>query len=164
MIMRETSGLANWSKENRGNGRRRSWRAPREKAVKFNAQKLAELQAQNLPTLTAAVVNPTIPEGATPEEIAKSKGLIAELDAYFSAFTPMKEGNLCICCGTPQGASNVVDAFFKAGFTWGLAHGEGFCRKCHYPARACHYVGDWFSLSGMILQYHPAGLSFSDKK
>lgn len=25
-------------------------------------------------------------------------------------------------------------------FQWGLAHGEGYCSKCGWPARGCHYI------------------------
>ncbi len=124
--------------------------------MRLNAQRLAKLQAQNLPVLTSAIVNPTIPAGSA-EDIAKGKALIALLDAYFSVFTEMKEGNLCINCGMPQGAKDIAHAFLLgAGFRWGLAHGEGYCSGCGYPARAHHFVGDWFTLRGLILQYHPS--------
>lgn len=46
------------------------------------------------------------------------------------------------------------------GFVWGLVHGEGYCKKCKWPARAHHFVKDGegkevLAIRNLVLQYHP---------
>lgn len=86
------------------------------------------------------------------------------LEAYFSRFlhpakAPAKAG-ACVRCGEVQGGS-LIDALFSGGarFTWGLAHGEGFCEVCKYPGRALHYDVGPIKALRIILQYHPDDLS-----
>lgn len=107
---------------------------------------------------------------AQKEKSPESDKLMAVLDDYLNAFTGTPNGD-CICCGKPQGATDILDEFLNAQFTWGLAHGEGFCRNCGYPARAIHYIGQKdehgeypLVLRNAILQYHPDGLSFDVPK
>jgi hypothetical protein len=85
-------------------------------------------------------------EGATvPMEDA------ATLDAYFRIFAKPDDGK-CLNCGLVQGG---LIAALLGGFRWGLAHGEGFCSRCKYPARACHYDIGPVKRFNAILQYHP---------
>ena len=126
-------------------------------AIKFDRAKLDELRAVGLPHLRAAdIVNPI-------ENSAEQKKQWDMIDAYVKAFTPMQD-NKCICCGEPQGARNLADVVLgTARFKWGLAHGEGRCSECGYPARAIHYIGkgdDEIVMRNVLLQYHPDGLSF----
>jgi hypothetical protein len=49
---------------------------------------------------------------------------------------------------------------FFGSFEWGIAHGEGRCNICGYPARAFHVAkdadgGELFTLRNFILQYLP---------
>lgn len=90
-------------------------------------------------------------------------------DKYFSCFAQPKmtvdadgKNNIgdqpCIKCGKPL--LGLTSFLFEGGFTWGLAHGEGFCRYCKWPARAHHFVKDdagkeVLTVRNVILQYHP---------
>lgn len=92
-----------------------------------------------------------------------SPDVIEALDEYFKVFAappPAQEGGSgfltthpCLKCGTPL--MGMLGAF-----TWGIAHGEGFCGKCHWPARGHHFIidkdgKDLMSLRNFVLQYHP---------
>lgn len=96
---------------------------------------------------------------------------VRTLDSYFSSFAQfpfvlnedgkadVQHGHPCIRCGTPLLAS-LVGQLLGDGFTWGLAHGEGHCRSCGWPARAYHHVctadGELLvNIKYVILQYHP---------
>lgn len=95
---------------------------------------------------------------------ADAPPLIAALNEYLSAFAkPIKSdregggmvGNtLCLKCG------ETLDGILGT-FQWGLAHGEGTCSKCGWPARAYHRPKDnggeemFNQVLEMILQYHP---------
>lgn len=96
---------------------------------------------------------------------------VRALDSYFSPFAQfpfvlspdgkadIQHGHPCLRCGTPLLAS-LVGQLLGDGFEWGLAHGEGHCRKCGWPARAYHHVctadGELLvSIRYVILQYHP---------
>lgn len=127
--------------------------------MKFNKQRLAELQAAGLPHMQAT-------DWATiKEDCETARAMMAKLDAYLSAFVRMEDGK-CICCGAQQGAKDIGDVILgNAQFTWGLAHGEGFCADCGYPARAHHYLKDpEFTARNVILQYHPDELSFEERE
>ncbi len=88
---------------------------------------------------------------------------LAALDEYLSHFVAPGDGK-CISCGEPQGG--FAAGLMGTGFTWGLAHGEGHCGTCGYPARAYHEIktddDKPIRLSGLVLQYHPDELSFAD--
>jgi hypothetical protein len=126
---------------------------------RMTRERLAELKAANLPIMRATDVADIKEQG---EEATKA---MAILDDYLKIFVKPDEHGKCICCGARQGAKNIVDAMLEgAAFKWGLAHGEGFCSRCHYPARAYHFLklddsGEESRLC-IILQYHPDGLSF----
>jgi len=94
---------------------------------------------------------------------------ITALDKYFEPFAqpalkmvndkPDLGDQPCLKCDEPQ-TGLLASMFGKGGFTWGLAHGEGHCRNCHWPARAYHFIkhedgSDLCTLRGVILQYHP---------
>lgn len=97
--------------------------------------------------------------------------VIAALDDYFSHFAQVSfktndtgkrelaDGHPCLKCGEPL--TGLVAALFgRGGFEWGIAHGEGHCRNCRWPARAYHTIKDQngemvANIRGFILQYHP---------
>lgn len=98
--------------------------------------------------------------------------IIEALDKYFDAFaqpSTLKKtdgktdfGEIpCLKCNEPlAGGLATFLLGGKGGFTWGLAHGEGHCRNCHWPARAHHFIKDsegvdFATLRNVILQYHP---------
>lgn len=115
---------------------------------------LQRLKDANLPRMSWRDVL-TIKEGeALPEADEKA------LSEYFRRFVKT-EGGKCVCCGDVQGGSfeDSMMAFLGVGkasrFTWGLAHGEGHCSNCKWPARAYHFDVGPIKRFGAILQYHP---------
>lgn len=90
---------------------------------------------------------------------------IEALDEYFRHFVavPM-EGNrvntqYCVGCEEPLTGLEAV-LMGRGGFRWGLAHGEGQCSGCGWPARAHHFVKgkdgrEILSLENFVLQVHP---------
>lgn len=93
---------------------------------------------------------------------------IAALDAYFEPFAQPefddKRGGeekpmLCLKCREPL-TGFFASMFGRGGFEWGIAHGEGRCRCCGWPARAMHYIKDAdgqevANIRNLVLQYHP---------
>jgi hypothetical protein len=76
---------------------------------------------------------------------------------YFAHF--VKPGP-CICCGAQQGSKDLMDAFIGGGrFRWGIAHGEGNCTDCGWPARAYHRNVGPIEFVQIILQFHPDELN-----
>ncbi len=79
-------------------------------------------------------------------------GLPADYAEKFAE--PLPNGE-CLCCG-------------RIGmFTWGLAHGEGHCHECGWPARLYHFVKLPDGKDDRIvrlLQYHPDGISLRKAK
>lgn len=70
---------------------------------------------------------------------------------YSQVSTPLLGQTLCMQCGAEQDG-------FLGYFVWGLAHGEGKCGKCNWPARMYHYMEMPDGEKGRIvvlLQYHP---------
>lgn len=78
--------------------------------------------------------------------------LRATLDSYLDKFAKPTENGECLKCGTVQG--EIMGAFI-----YGLAHGEGYCSVCKWPARANHYfkdaAGKDIGSMRVIMQYHP---------
>lgn len=78
---------------------------------------------------------------------------IQAIDKYLSAFVFTK--------GKCPGCDHDFGGIF-GNFRWGLAHGEGYCERCHWPARGVHYVKDdkepLFTLRNFILAYHPENI------
>lgn len=98
-----------------------------------------------------------------------SQATIDALDKYFDVFAqpalkmvdgkPQFTDQVCIKCDEPL-TGMMAMMFGKGGFTWGLAHGEGFCRNCRWPSRMYHFIKgadgeDLMTLRGVVLQYHP---------
>ena len=112
-------------------------------------ERLAGLQAENLPVMTARDVY-----GAEAEALF-SDAQLAVLDEYFCIFTPAPTDadgrEVCVCCG-------------GRGVEWGLAHGEAFCMHCDWPHRVYHRdiggKGDdaVVKFLSRALAYHPSGL------
>jgi hypothetical protein len=88
----------------------------------------------------------------------------ARLTEYFAAFCApivteranLFTGARCLCGGPLTGMFGT--------FTYGLAHGEGFCGTCGHPGRADHYItdaqgGDLLCLRRFPLLYHPDALT-----
>jgi hypothetical protein len=100
-----------------------------------------------------------VKEGETLPEVDEKA-----LSEYFAHFVKT-EGGKCVCCGARQGSKDVMDAFLGGGkFTWGIAHGEGFCSVCNWPARAYHFNVGPIERFEMILQYHPDELNVREEK
>lgn len=103
---------------------------------------------------------------ATPKEGASESDVqdfIRDADAYFDTFAaPEKDKHgelICLKCGEQLTGFHAM-LLGKGGFEWGLAHGEGHCRNCGWPARAYHSAKkatgeDLFTVRNLILQYHP---------
>lgn len=68
------------------------------------------------------------------------------------------EGQPCLSCG--KALTGLAAFMAGGGFEWGLAHGEGHCAACRWPATCYHFVKDAdgkgvLTLQNVILQYHP---------
>lgn len=100
------------------------------------------------------------------------KDVIAALDAYFEAFAAPDMGTgedgkptilavPCPGCGENLTPGLVGSLMGKPQFVWGIAHGEGRCSGCGWPARAHHFVKpvdggeDLLTLYNVVLAYHP---------
>lgn len=123
---------------------------------RFDAAALTELKARNIPKLRATDIA-EITSASDPEDGAS---MMAALEEYVSHFVelgprdPALKARLCICCGA-------MLAGLLGSFCWGLAHGEGACGRCGYPARAIHHIEGVGILHTFVLQYHPDELSFA---
>ncbi len=117
---------------------------------------LAELQARGLPRAKASDFLSVKEQGPEAE-----KAMLAA-EGYFRIFLPPGP---CVGCGGRLGAKDRGDAILGVilnngpTFVWGLAHGEGYCRECGYPARAHHEVPEVGRIQSFILQYHPDELA-----
>lgn len=104
---------------------------------------------------------------ATPET---PPDIIEAFDKYFDGFAQpdikMVDGKKhlgdlpCLKCDEPLAGGLTSFLLGKGGFEWGLAHGEGHCKNCGWPARAYHFIKDadgkdLMTLRNVILQYHP---------
>lgn len=139
--------------------------------MKMTKEKLEELRAKNLPHATVASVGigVKLKDGETaPEAIELCAKMNAQLDVYYHHFTDLVDRK-CIGCGSTLVGKDLVDSYIVgATFEWGLAHGEGHCVECGYPARALHYVkfdNDEGELKfSRVLQYHPSELKHRDEE
>lgn len=130
-----------------------------------NKKPLAELRALNLPRCRASDIFDVRATVDSDDARAEAAEHLRLLDSYLRIFvTPQKRddggsgfmfGNQCICCG------HAIRGMLGS-FTYGIAHGEGRCRACGYPARVCHYPKDdkgenvfEGGIQNLILQYHP---------
>ena len=104
-----------------------------------------DLRALPLPTFEAL--------GCSPMSTYKGEPLRSWRQA--EAFLYPCHGWRCIGCDRKLAG----DIF--AAFEWGLAHGEGRCGSCGWPARAIHTVTTADGVEhrvSMVLQYHPDAL------
>ncbi len=114
--------------------------------MKLTDERIEELRAKQLPRLDWRDLF-DVTEGQVTIEDA------AAMSAYFSRFVMSPEGKGgCINCELVQGG--LISALL-GGFRWGLAHGEGSCSRCGYPARAIHYEVGIIRRLEAIFQYHP---------
>ncbi len=99
----------------------------------------------------------------SPEGEAEATSLMKCLDEYFKQFSApvvLDEGNALLggqrCLNCDAVLSGVLGSF-----QWGIAHGEGTCSSCGWPARAYHRPKDQDGEEicdgalQVILQYHP---------
>lgn len=130
--------------------------------TKFNRAALDRLKAANLPHMQGTDI------AEMKENCEEARQKMAMLDDYLKAF--VKGDGTCVCCGARQGGKDLLDGLLNARFQWGIAHGEGFCSVCGYPARGMHYIGKneqgeaAVTIRNWVLQYHPDGLSFDKPK
>ena len=104
---------------------------------------LKQMQAKNLPRMTMADAFTNSSTDPVPAEGVKA------LDEYLRVFTMPVEGK-CICCNLPLGG------LLLGTFQWGIAHGEGICGRCGWPARAYHRPKEGpVEFFSVILPYHP---------
>lgn len=99
-------------------------------------------------------------EDATPEQIEDFQSYLA----HFAAPRRDADGNLakghpCLACDEPL-ITGLLGFLDKGGFEWGLAHGEGHCRNCRWPATLYHFVKDRHGkdlviITTVLLQIHP---------
>lgn len=95
--------------------------------------------------------------------------VVKTLDEYFRHFVALEfetkggkrdlKPQKCVGCGEPL-TGFLAALISKGGFTWGLAHGEGHCAGCGWPARGHHFIKDekgedLMNLRNFILQFHP---------
>ncbi len=96
-----------------------------------------------------------------PKMIAEQFEDLAGYLASFAAPVQTPKGNYaCLHCGEVLMGNVAENLFGKGGFEWGLAHGEGHCRACHWPARLYHTVRDrhgeiMVEFNAIVLQYMP---------
>lgn len=129
---------------------------------KLTTLSLMAIKERNLPHYTA--MDFFVREEPA-EDLEVQNAAIAAADKYLHAFVKSDTGG-CVCCGKPQGHKNgskfadaIADSLlFSPQFVWGLAHGEGYCATCGYPARAYHSIEGVGDIRHLILQYHPDGL------
>jgi hypothetical protein len=123
---------------------------------------LTGLRARNLARATTASARVTVEpkDDAPPEAIAAAAKMNARIDEYLGHFAAPDADGRCLACGALLVArDDIRAALFDATFTWGLAHGEGYCRACGYPARGLHHIklddkGSEVTLP-RVFQYHP---------
>lgn len=126
-------------------------------------KELRRLQDANLPRLNWRDVL-TVKDGEQLSE-ADEKAL----SEYFARFVKT-DGGKCVCCGDVQGGNLEASMMAALGvgraarFTWGIAHGEGFCSTCKWPARAYHFDVGPIKRMEAILQYHPDELKARSKE
>lgn len=112
---------------------------------------IAALRAKALPKLTFGDVF-KITDGSLDEQE------IAAIDSYLARFTIIRDerGSRCPGCGSLLTAHDAITGLFLgATFTWGIAHGEGHCSGCGYPARAYHFDVGPLKRFEAVLAVHP---------
>jgi hypothetical protein len=70
----------------------------------------------------------------------------------------------CVGCGSLL--TGGLSGLLLGTFDWGIVHGEGYCRECHYPVRMYHYLPDALGEERRInypLQPHPDDLKLPEE-
>lgn len=101
-------------------------------------------------------------EGKTPPA-----ELIEDINQYLGCFVApiLKDGkNHCFHCGLSYNGGALDNLFGEGGFEWGLAHGDGRCRACKWPARLYHFIKDrhgedLMTFRHLVLAYLPEDAS-----
>lgn len=89
--------------------------------------------------------------------------ILEDIDAYLEPFAApiLLDGkSLCHHCGHPLSGGLMEALLGAGGFEWGLAHGEGHCRCCLWPARLYHFIkdrhgADLMTIRHIALSYRP---------
>lgn len=126
-------------------------------------EKLEELKKKDLQRATAESIGldlrakDGVPGGLEALEEAKRR-----IEAYLKMFlAPGEPHKMCVGCETLLIGKNIIESLGST-FEWGIAHGEGHCAKCGYPARGIHRVKlddkDGELVINQVLQYAPEGL------
>ncbi len=101
------------------------------------------------------------------EDAELSEEDVTALNDHFHQFVSLRdaekklvEGYPCVGCGKPFHPNLVQQLMDNVGFTWGLAHGYGHCRNCHWPGQAHHNIKSpdgtlKLTLHNVPLQVHP---------
>lgn len=103
--------------------------------------------------------------GIKPKDITNAEhlDLIAIFDDYLKGFAPPEpaiEGSSYFLFGRTKcpNCNESLDGMMGR-FTWGLAHGEGKCAGCGWPARGIHRIpdrdGTELAILNQVLAYHP---------
>jgi hypothetical protein len=110
---------------------------------------------------TVADIGATWEDGADPL-------LREDVEGYLSHFAAIKrdekgeiiKNNPCLRCHEALSGDLTTQLFGRGGFTWGLAHGSGFCKNCGWPATLYHFIKDRngediVTIRHVVLQIHP---------
>lgn len=116
---------------------------------------LDEVKSKALPRLQWTDILKVTDGELSPEDVAA-------LTEHFSHFTRLDD-NKCPGCDSPLTGEMVQQLLGTVTFTWGLAHGEGHCRRCGYPARGYHYDIGPIKKLPLVLPYHPDELVKREK-
>lgn len=98
----------------------------------------------------------TVGEGADADDL---NALASYLANFAAPIRNDRQNQDCLHCGEEL-TGMMAGLFGRGGFEWGLAHGEGHCRGCGYPARAHHWIKgadgkEIASFRNLVLQYLP---------
>lgn len=124
---------------------------------------LKAIQARNLPRLNwrdIMTFSDTLKDASDKVLSDEDEKALTE---YFQHFVFL-EGSKCPGCDMPLVGGLLDGLIGRATFTWGLAHGEGFCNNCRYPARAYHRDVGPIKFLQAVLPYHPDELSLAKEQ
>ncbi len=87
-------------------------------------------------------------------ETAHCSGVPDMPEDYAKHFAAHSPDSKCLYCGG------------WGTFTWGLAHGSGYCVTCGWPARLYHFIKDEAKEKRIVLllQYHPKEIILPGEK
>jgi len=130
---------------------------------------LTRLQAEHFPRLSwrnLFIVHDEAP--LTPEDLNA-------LYEYFSRFLEITPGEVTVRAATPEREETTVFKYqcvccghelggFFGSLSWGIANGEAYCGRCHYPVRVYHRKVGPLEFCNLPLQYHPDELNMMKKE